>query len=80
MVFRYARGVRYKLWKKNHTMTRGKLAADLSQFKNMERIAKENRPVILLEDDAAFPPKITDWYGVLLQVLRELPQVSHHRH
>lgn len=74
ILLRYAHGVRFGMWKHNHTMTRGKLAADLSQYQHLERVAKENKPAIIVEDDANFV-QTEDWYGALLQVLRELPQV-----
>lgn len=71
---RYIRGVRFRLWKKNNGHHRAKCAVDISHYRSLERIIKEDKPAIIVEDDAIFPNR-TDWYGDLLRTLQELPQV-----
>lgn len=67
-------GARYGLWKRGHIFHRGKVAVDLSHYQELERIAAENKPAIIVEDDAAFPNS-KDWYAGLLSRLQELPEV-----
>ncbi|KAF8070959.1 glycosyltransferase 25 family member [Scenedesmus sp. PABB004] len=73
-VARFVRGVRLGLWRKGHAFHRGKVAIDLSHLINLERIVRENRSAVLIEDDAGIPSGTPNWYARLLAALRELPQ------
>lgn len=68
-------GARYGLWKKGDIFHRGKVAVDLSHYQLLEHMAAENKPAIIVEDDAAFPNS-KDWYADLLSRLQELPEVG----
>jgi hypothetical protein len=75
------RGVRLKYWINADTykFQRQKVAVDLSHFQSLERIARENRAAVILEDDAGIAEAKGDndaWYRDLLAALQELPQVG----
>jgi hypothetical protein len=78
--FRYVRGVRLKYWRNAETykFQRQKVAVDLSHFQNLERIARENKAAVILEDDVGFEKRDDkdSWYRDLLKALQELPQVG----
>jgi hypothetical protein len=79
MLCRYVRGVRLKFWENGYRFQRQKVAVDLSHYQNLNRIAKEGRTAVLLEDDAVIAAATADrdgWYQALLTVLQELPRVG----
>lgn len=71
---RYINGVRFRVWKRGQPYQRRKVAIDLSHYQLLERILKENRTTLILEDDLEL--KTHNLYADLLKNMRLLPQVS----
>ncbi|WIA23889.1 hypothetical protein OEZ85_013539 [Tetradesmus obliquus] len=78
-VKKFVRGYRLRHWKdaERYRFHRQKVAVDVSHYQNLDRILKENRTAVILEDDVNLPEAGRNkdaWYIRVLAALQELPQ------